>query len=47
MLKQINDLYNASYVTLIMLVSMMRINAKATPTNDTDYNCYIEAIKLV
>ena len=26
---------------------MMRISAKDTPTNDTDYNCYIKAVELV
>ena len=26
---------------------MMHINAKATPTNDTDYRCYIKAIDLI
>ena len=26
---------------------MMHINAKATPTNDTDHNCYIKAVELV
>ena len=26
---------------------MTRINAKATPINDNDYNCYITAIELV
>ena len=25
----------------------MRINAKAMPTNDTDYNCYIKAVDIV
>ena len=25
---------------------MMCINAKATPTNDTNYSCYIKAVKL-
>ena len=28
---------------LIRLVFTMHINAKATPTNDTDYSCYIKA----
>ena len=26
---------------------MMHINAKAIPTNDTDYSCYIKAVELV
>ena len=26
---------------------MMHINAKAIPTNDTDYRCYIKAVELV
>ena len=26
---------------------MTHINAKATPTNNTDYNCYIKAVELV
>ena len=27
--------------------SMMRISAKSTPTNDTNYNCHINAVKRV
>ena len=34
------------YLTLIRLISMMRINAKATPTNDTNYSCHIKAVVL-
>ena len=35
------------YLTLIMLVSMTCINAKATPTNHTNYSCHIKTIELV
>ena len=31
----------------ISLVSMMCFNSKAMPTNNTDYNCHIEAVELV
>ena len=31
-------------LTLIRLVSMTHINAKAMPTNDTDYSWYIKAV---
>ena len=34
--------------TMLLTSSMMCINAKDTPTNDTDYNCYIKkAVELV
>ena len=29
------------------LVSITRINAKAEPTNDNDYNCHTTAMELV
>ena len=29
------------------MVSMMHINAKATPTNNMDFYCYIKAIEFV
>ena len=32
---------------LIRLVFMMHMNAKAMPTNDTDYSCYVKAVELV
>ena len=32
---------------LIRLVSTTYINAKATPTNDTDYSCHIKVVELV
>ena len=32
---------------LIRLVFMTHINAKATPTDNNDYNCYIKAVELV
>ena len=35
------------WLTLIGLVSMTRINTKATPINNTDYNCHITAVELV
>ena len=35
------------WLTLMKLVFMMHINAKATPINDTDYNYQIKAVKLV
>ena len=31
----------------IRLVSMTHINAKATATSDTNYNCHVKAVKLV
>ena len=34
-------------LTLVGLVSTMRINTKATPINDTDYNCHTTAAELV
>ena len=33
--------------TLIRLVSTTRINARAIPTNDNDYNCHIKVVELV
>ena len=33
-------------LTLIGIVSMMCMDAYATPTKDTDYNCHIKAIEL-
>ena len=32
---------------LILLVSMMRFNSKATPTNYIDYSCHTKAAVLV
>ena len=32
---------------LLKLVSMTCIMAKATPTNDTDYSYYIQAVELI
>ena len=29
------------------LVSMMRMDAYVTPTNNTDYSCHIKAIELI
>ena len=36
-------------LTLIRLVTTMRFNCKATPTNDTDYrySCHLKAVELV
>ena len=35
------------YITLFKLVSTTSINAKATPTNDTDNSYHIKAVELV
>ena len=35
------------WLTLIGLVSMTFINAKATSIHDNDYNCHVTAVKLV
>ena len=35
------------YLSLIGLISTTCINAKATPINDTDYNCHTTAVELV
>ena len=35
------------WLTLIGLVSTMRINDKATPIKDTDYNCLLTAVEFV
>ena len=35
------------WLTIIGLVSTMHITAKATPINDTNYNCHITAVELV
>ena len=29
------------------ITSLMRINAKAMPINDTDYSCHVTAVELV
>ena len=45
-----NDCYSELTVYTVLsywLVSMMYINAKAMPINDTDYSCNIPAIKCV
>ena len=34
-------------ITLIGFVSTVHTNAKAMPTNDTDYSCHIKAVELV
>ena len=34
-------------LTPIVLVSALHINAKATPTNSTDYSCHVTAVELV
>ena len=34
-------------ITLIGLLSIVHINAKAIPTNDTDYSCHVKVIELV
>ena len=39
--------YTVLSYTLIGLVSMMRVDAKAMPTNVTDYGCHIKAIELI
>ena len=52
--KHFDDVHNRSYskkadhtLTLIGLVSTTCINAKATPINDTNYNCHITAVELL
>ena len=37
----------AYIITLIGLVSIMHINAKAMHINHTEYSCHLTAIKLV
>ena len=39
--------YTALVLTVIGLVSMMHMDAYATPTIDTDYSCHIKAIELI
>ena len=34
-------------LTLITLVSMMHINCKAIPTNDTNYSCHTKVVEIV
>ena len=45
----LNDCYSdvTAYTALIRLVSMTRMDAYITPTNDTNYSFHIKAIELI